>query len=192
MKYWNSFIVALVVVFTTLLFGTANNGAGAAQRADEVVVTVPGQTIDGVVTLPPIAITVPIPEVPPVTIKLPAKTITVNPKPSIIRVPGPTQTVTRNIPGPTETVRIRRPAVTETVTRQIPGPTVTVSPRPVEPEPRTRTVVRYVVGTSILLLIAAGLGILALYVGYTLGWKDRDRNEKDFIGSLLPKKGKHE
>lgn len=159
----------------------------------------------GQITLEPLEIIkeiikeVPVPG-PTVTIRPPRATKTIRPQPKKIiitervTVPGP--------PAPRETVTLQPiippqpPAPTETVTVTVEPPTrQPVPPRdtvgePLErPEPevrtKTETVVRYVLLGTLVSMVLAGLGLLALFLGYLLGQRDADKNENEFLASLL-------
>lgn len=150
------------------------------------------------VTLPPIRI-----PGPTEIIRLPRATATVT-------VPGPTEFIrppsdprpTVNVQ-PTETVTVRpnnaepseRPTATVTVTEEPtgqPSPTSgTVEPSPesevvtrTETRTKTETIVRNVLLGTLASLVLAGLGILAMFLGYILGQKDAKKNEDNFLESL--------
>lgn len=192
-------ITAVVMAFV-LAFGGAVHHEDPAQAAGQCVVQVQGTV--GVV----ICADVPIAQVPlpTVTVKgptvtLPAATVTVN-------VPGPTKTVT--IPGGTQTVTT---TVTEEVSNGNPTETVTVSPEPsslptatvtetgqsppgdgtigddgptVDFGDGTTTIVE--VGLGLLATIAlVGLLLLALWSGYYIGYKDKEKKDTSFMRALL-------
>lgn len=166
------------------------------------IVLPPGQTI----TLPPVTL-------PPATVTLPP--VKVPGPTEIIRIPGPTQTVRVPLPGETATVRIPGPTETVTVRPNNPEPselpreTVTVTAEPTgqptpsratvteTPEPETETVtetetrtqtetiVRNIVLGTLALLALAALGILALWLGYILGYKGAERKEARSLRGLL-------
>lgn len=162
----------------------------------EVKVLVPGPTI----TIQPIPLPRPTKTV---TIPGPTKTVTViaPSDPRTIWLPGETKTKTVKVPGPVVTKTA--PAQTQTVTvTETPRPTPVYAPPKVDnpqqhdvlfdPPPVTRTVV---VGYSALaLLIASGLIILGLWLGYIMGYKDKERVERKFLDALRDQfyyKGEH-
>lgn len=160
----------------------------------QVDVLVPGPTV----TLPPLPpATVTLPPAPIVTQFIPGPTETVT---DTVRVPGPTATTTVSEPSGTETIYLQSP--TETVTKTpeaIPAPTVTETvtntvtkevevdkPQPdgvlFDPPPLT---VPGAVGYSVLaLLLMCGLILLGLWLGYILGYKDSEREERKFLEAL--------
>lgn len=166
-------------------------------------VKVPGPTLIG----PTLRLPGPTIRIPGPTIIVPGATVTV---PGIgatetVRIPGGTVTVTvaPNNPGssamPTRTVTISvGPRGTQTITGPIgptgQGPTVsaTITPEPevrteteTETRTKTETIVRNAfIGLLVSLAIAA-LGMLAMFIGYSLGQKDAQRNEDKFLEGLL-------
>lgn len=164
-----------------------------------------GTLLEGAITLPTTEISIPGPTVtipgPKVTIRPPRVTETVR-----VPIPGPTRTVTERveIPGPTATVtrppiileRSAAPQPTVTVTASPTGqPTpsrATVTPSPevrTETETETRTVtetiIRNVLIGTLALLVLAALGVLALWLGYILGYKGAERNEVRSLRNML-------
>lgn len=151
----------------------------------------------------------PLPEVVTVTvrpdpIRIPGPTVTVTARPEPVRVPGPTRTV--EIPGPTQTVTAQpnnpQPSalptatVTETVTASPTGqPTAsrgTVSSTPevktvtkTETRTKTETIVKNIVFGTLALLALVGIGILALWIGYILGYKGAERREARSMRNML-------
>lgn len=144
-----------------------------------------------------------LPQAPPITLPpIVGPTIRV-PGPTV-RVPGPTQTVTVNVPQATQTVKVPGPTVTKTAQPTV-GPTVsatetiTVSPSgqgpseddtlgprdPVVRLPDIRTVPQAIGLGLLAILVFIALGTLLLMGGYTLGFKDKERKEKAFLGALL-------
>lgn len=150
------------------------------------------------VTLPPVEI-----EVPGPTIRVPGPTV---------RVPGPTQTATVYVPDGAQTVNVPGPTVTRTA-QPTSGPTVsttetvTVSPSGQEPSDDDTLPVRDPVVTipdidtvpeAIGLGLLATLGLMALillamWAGYIMGFKDKERKDDDFFQALLDsvRAGKH-
>lgn len=148
-----------------------------------------------------------LPQAPPITLPpIVGPTIRV-PGPTV-HVPGPTQTATVNVPGGTQTVKA--PGPTATVTESaLPsaGPTVTVSasgqdspssgtlaPRdPVISFPSINTVPKAVGIGLLATLLLVGLILLALWAGYVMGFKDKERKDNDFSRALLEtiRAGKH-
>lgn len=101
-----------------------------------------------------------------------------------IRVPGPTI----RIPGPTETV-----TETTTITASPTGQAVPEDGS-VTPDAEEGPAIDFgdgdttieEVGLGLLSIIAlVGLLLLALYGGYVLGWKDKEKRDTDFMGALL-------
>lgn len=134
----------------------------------------------------------------------PTKTVTVRPQPVTVTATA-TQTNTVALPQETKTVAV--PGPTRTVTPQ-PQPnetvTVTSSPSPTrqagsedgtieadsgldfsidfgDGEVSTGEVVLGTLATFLLM----GLILLALYAGYVLGWKDKERKEVEFMRAVL-------
>lgn len=157
-----------------------------------------GTLLEGAITLPTTEVSIPGPKV---TIRPPRVTETVR-----VPIPGPTRTVTERveIPGPTATVtrppiileRSAAPQPTVTVTASPTGqPTpsrATVTPSPevrTETETETRTVtetiIRNVLIGTLALLVLAALGVLALWLGYILGYKGAERNEARSLRNML-------
>lgn len=191
------FVVLIVTAFLTL-FMTPPASAERGCVIDILGIRVCGELVNA-----------PLPEIVRVTIKpdpirIPGPTITLPPRPGpTIRIPGPTKTV--EVPGPTTTVTARPNIVgpsalpTQTTTVTV-GPTgqpttsratVTTSPEvrtietPGETRTKTETIVRKVAVGALVTLVLAGLGILALFLGYLLGQKDAKKNEDRFLASLL-------
>ena len=163
-----------------------------------VCVPVPGPTV---------TIRVPVPQ-PPVTIRLPGNTVTL-PGPTVV-LPGPT--VTAVGPGGTQTVyRTTTIRVPQNGTQSLTTVKITASgggvqtkiltPTPRQTTPTSDTMVPKVDTPTVLTLPqltvpqAIGLGTLALlglillaglalFFGYGLGWKDRERKEKNFLAAL--------
>lgn len=101
----------------------------------------------------------------PSTILLPVKTVTQPPVTETISVPGPTQTVTRQAKTPRGTI-IRK--------------------EPPEPFgiPMTDTIIQRVGLGLLALTLLAGLILLGLWMGYAIGYKDRERSEAQFLQAL--------
>lgn len=164
--------------------------------------------------LPPVAtVTVRPPPLPPVTVTPrpratvtekvtvpgPTKTVTAHPRAndqSRVAPPAPTKTVTVSPPAPTRTA-LPEPVstVTETVrpspTGQTPTATVTIEPKPrdnasgdLDFSDGRVTLVEAGIGL-ITILALVGLLLLALYAGYVLGYKDKERRETDFLRAVL-------
>lgn len=150
--------------------------------------------------------TVNLPPGPTVQVTLPGATQTVRvnvPGPtqtSTIRVPvpGPTKSVTVSVPGPTSTVKgptstATVTATTTTTTGQVDNGGGTVDPSPsAEPEPDVITLPgpTTVKGAALGLLataILAGLILLALFSGYTLGYRESDSDNATFMKRVLKK-----
>lgn len=208
----------LAVLVPLFLVFALSSGSQATPKAEGEDVEIPASTvtITEKVILPPVtlpAVTLPPVTLPPVTlppIRLPGATVTV---PGVrlppIILPGPrsTETVTRSV-RQTETVRVPVPESTRTV--KVPESTVTVTepggrqtvteydtvtPSPdvvtnTETTTETKTVVKRVVLGTLISLALAGLGFLAMLAGYSFGQKDAQRNEDNFMRSLLDKVSK--
>lgn len=204
-KIVTSLLVVLLTAATLLFISSARSDV--ASEAIEVP--------------PPVNLPVPTITLPPKIIRV-TKTVQVPGPTKTVEIPLPQATVTRRIPvpGPTQTVTVteggrvirepgspapRSPRATKTVT--VPGPTQTVTrqadPRRVILPPREKEVPVPFVETVIksvglgLLAIAGimGLIILGLWLGYALGFKDREKSEKDFLEALKAQalgRGKHE
>lgn len=152
--------------------------------------------------LPTVKVTIRVPG-PVRTVRVPGDTRTV------IRN-GPTSTRTITAPGPTQTISstvTEPPVPQETATVEVtePGETVTIGggTRTItgQPSPNSGTIKSDAppavdigdgkttpaeVGLGALTLLAfAGIVVAALWAGYTLGYKDRQGNEKDFMRTLL-------
>lgn len=165
-------------------------------------VTLPPETI----TLPPIRETITLPPLP-----APTRTVTVPgaPRPTqTVTIPGPTQI----IPGPTETVTTPSqertvtnfttfvlPGKTATVTETPPVETETVFVRPTrQPRPDHATIAPgeiFIDPPALTIPQAAGIGaatlvfllglvVLALWGGYIVGYKDSDRENRQFLAAL--------
>lgn len=167
-----------------------------ASAAEGCVINVAGIKVCGELLGPLPTVTVhpdPI-RIPGPTVTLPPNTV---PGPTI-KVPGPTVTVTAPpAPGSTSTVTATPapvgPSSLPTPTGQ-PSPTRgTVTPSqqpeqntsPDDTRTKTETIVRYVTLGTLLTLALVALGILGLFLGYAMGQKDAQRNEDDFLKSLL-------
>jgi len=140
------------------------------------------------------------------TIKIPGPTITKVPDPIVrtekIIVPGPTKTIYTQAEAPapqvvTRTVEVPGPTETTTVTAS-PTPTASPTGQPTPEsdtmEPDTGPAIDFgdgdttpaEVGIGILTLLAlVGLILLALYAGYILGYKDKERTDTNFMRALL-------
>lgn len=129
----------------------------------------------------------------------PVRTIVrTTPSPRNVPVPGPTRTVL--VPGPVRTVLVPGPVRTvireRVVIRQVPGPRVTVEASPkVTPSPvvifRDRPgddvdlSTPEAIGISIgLVALGILLALLALYLVYFLGYKERERVEEMKLSDL--------
>jgi hypothetical protein len=164
-------------------------------------------TLAGVVVLND---TINLPPGPTVQVTLPQATVTVHvPGPSVVQtvrvpVPGPTQSVTVTVPvaGPTTTATatvkttktahatstITATATTTKSTGQDDNGSGTMNPEPSDPVvsiPNINTPAQAAAVGGIILLILSGLALLALYVGYTLGYKDSDKANANFMRALL-------
>jgi hypothetical protein len=209
--------VILVVLATLgLMGGMSNQPAGAQaplvscvyhEHPSHVVCIVGGVVVlDVPVPVPTVTISLP-----PIRIPGPTRTVTVRP-PAITLPgqPGHTKTIRVTQPGATKTVGVAPPTKTATAhsTKTVSGPsgqsttsraTVTPSPEvrtkflPGETRNKTETIVRYVALGTLLSLVLAALGILLAFLGYILGHKDAERQEKDFLGGVLRelRRGKH-
>lgn len=166
---------------------------------EEVEVLLPGETVTDIIKIPGPTKTKTV-EVPG-----PTKTETV-PGPTVtetetVEVPGPTRTERVEVPGPvrTETVKPEpQPTVTETTTETV---TVTKEVEVDKPEedgvlfdPPPVSPVEAVGYSSLALIVLCGLIILGLWLGYLLGYKDKERNETRFLSALRDQfyyKGNH-
>lgn len=198
-------VLGLTAILTLFTPSTANAAEGC-------VIDVLGVKVCGTIVSPLPTITVK-----PSPIIVPGPTVTLPP------VPGPTQTVHVPIPGPTRTVQIPGPTTTVTVQPNNPqpssGPTVTVTPDAVptgQPTPsratvtpspevktktvtqtetqnKTETIVKGIALGLLVLIVLAALGVLALWIGYILGYKGAERNETRSLRNMLDmlKAGKH-
>lgn len=171
------------------------------------VIEIPGPSIPGPtvkVTLPPVTVTAPPIRLPgpTVTVTAPGETVTAPPAPprtltetvtETVRVPGPTATVVAPPfpPRPAETVTATA-TVTAEPTGQPTTPSATVEPSPeprtvteTETRTKTETIVRNVLFGALATLVLVGLGILALWLGYILGYKGAERNEERSLRGML-------
>lgn len=138
------------------------------------------------------------------------KTIEI-PGPTVTEVPNPiVKTEEVVVPGPTETIYIQQPPPpaqpVETRTVEVPGPTTTVTATsPPQPSGQTTPEGGTIeadtgpmidfgdgdttpaeVGIGILTLLAlVGILLLAMYAGYILGYKDKERTDTNFMRALL-------
>lgn len=161
---------------------------------DEVIV--PGPTV----TLPPLPRATVTERVP-----VPGETVTQEVE---VRVPSEERTVFERFPIPGTIISV--PGPTKTVTEKAsPAPTVTITESPVvSPENEVDSVdddgvlfdlpplsTPEAVGIGALALLAlCGLIILGLWLGYILGWKDKERREMKFLEALRDQfyyKGQH-
>lgn len=213
-------VTAVLLILSPVFFAVFKPEPTQAAQADIVSCAPEGNAVVCRLLNGSVILRVPIPtiKVPGPEIEIPGPTIRL-PGPTV-RVPGPTETV--RIPGPTETVRIPvdtetvtdRPnnvgpsaAPTETVTATV-GPTgqpttsrdtVTASPEPevvteTETRTKTETIVRNVLLGTLATVVLVGLGILALWIGYVLGYKGAERNEARSLRNMLDaikSRGKH-
>lgn len=131
------------------------------------------------------------------TITLPVKTVTIRP-PRITRsvfIPGPTtrvtlrNNITETVQGPTRTV-----TRVVSVTGQPSTSYVTVTPSPIvktvtetKTQTKIETVVKRILLGTLVSLVLAALGILAMFLGYIMGQTDAKRNEDNFLQSLRAK-----
>lgn len=170
----------------------------------------PGVTITETVTRPPIKVPGPTVRVRGPKTKVPGPTVTLPPKPrATVTIPGPTSTVTvrpnntrpsQAPAGPTRTVTVT-PSPSSGLTRQPITPSGTVEPTPEpsgdntsETRTKTETIVRRVVAGTLALTVLAALAILALWLGYILGYKGAERQEVRSLRNmldLLKSSGKH-
>lgn len=186
----------------------------ASLVGDDVVVTLLGQEIARITApVKEVRVEVPVPG-PTDIIKVPVPGPT-----KIIEVPGPTRTVAVPVPGATSeataTVTLRpgqqgaarvtiKPSATPSLGAKTPGsnPTATVTktapPKVVvdEHEKKVRITIPQAIGLSVgLLLLGLLLGLLALYIAYTMGYKNSEQAEakkwREFSDNLFGKKGKH-
>lgn len=211
-------VTAVLLILSPVFFAMSKPEPTQAAQADIVSCAPEGNAVvcrllDGSVILrvpiPTIKVPGPEIEIPGPTIRVPGPTVRV-PGPTV-RVPGPTETV--RIPGPTSTVTVRPDNVgpsaspTETVTATV-GPTgqpttsrgtVTASPEPevvteTETRTKTETIVRNVLLGTLATVVLVGLAILALWIGYILGYKGAERNEARSLRNMLDgikSRGKH-
>lgn len=139
-------------------------------------------------------------------------TRTVRPAPRVI-----TKTVRVAVPGPTRTVAVPGPTVFRTAQVAVPGPTETIT-ETVRPSPRQDATKRATMdadrgfyspdvdlgddevtaaeaGIGLLTLLAlVGLILIAMYAGYTLGYKESEREDTHFMRALrdtMVTRGKH-
>lgn len=153
--------------------------------------------------------------IPSVTLTLPGATVTVR---DIIEQRGPTRTVTVRpapvratvlVPGPTKFVSVAGPTqtVTNRVTQEIEATVTETATRTVrQTEPRGATLPDKEDEGSVpdeiesagygiaAVLVGCGLIILSLWLGYIMGYKDRERKEMKFLDALRDQfytKGKH-
>lgn len=208
-----SIVLAFLLVFTLASPATA---APVEQRAEPLVncsqVRISTSQLKIVCSAAGIVVlntVVNLPQAPPITLPpIPGPTIRVPGPTQTVTVPGPTQTETVNVPAPTTTVK--EPGPTVTVTESAlpePNQTVTVSPSgqggpssdtlaprdPVVTIPDIETVPQ-AIGLGLLATLGLMLLILlALWAGYILGFKDKERKDNDFFQALLDtvKAGKH-
>lgn len=165
-------------------------GGEVVDRLPLPTVTVRGPTI----TLPPVT-------VPGPTVRVPGPTVTAPGETRTVEVPGGTETVT--LPG--ETVTVQVPNGTQTVTPEprtigpvapSESPTTRQDPSPdgtIVPDKKTDSVdlgdgktTKTEVGLGILgILVLIGLALLAMWAGYTLGYKDKERKDTNFLRALL-------
>ncbi len=181
----------------------------------DVVVTLLGQEIARIsAPVREVRVEVPVPG-PTDIIRVPGPTKTVP-------VPGPTRTVVVTVPGAdskataTATVAMRpgqkadnrvtiKPSTTPSAGEKAPGspgPTATVTktapPKVVvdEREKKVRITIPQAIGLSVgLLLLGLLLGLVALYIAYTMGYKNSEQAQakawRRFSDDLFGKKGKH-
>lgn len=181
-----------------------------AQEGNSVVCRLLDNTVILAVPIPTVKVPGPTIRLPGPTIRIPGPTVIIpGATVTVPGLPGATVTVSAN-PGPTRTVTIRPsnpgpsalptrtvtisvgPQGTTTITPSGQNPTVraTITPPP-EVETRTvtrtktETVIRNVVLGTLVSLVIAALGILALYLGYIMGQKDAQKNEDQFLESLI-------
>lgn len=185
--------IALLLTLFTPSLAHAEDGCVINVLGIKVCGTLLGQPLPPVVTvtvrpdpirLPGATVTLPAPpratvEVPGPTVKVPGptKTVTVNPAPvGPSELPQPTKTVTETTAGQTTTSRV-------TVT---PSPEVNTEVRTEhETQTKTETIVKKVFLGTLVSLVLALLGLIAMLVGYYFGRKDEERKEKRFLGNIL-------
>jgi hypothetical protein len=188
-----AFILTLVLVLTP----------SSAQADEGCVLTVAGIKVCGTVLGQPLPAAVTVTVKPdPIIIAGPTSTVTVRPPAQTVTVPGPggstvTQTV-RPAPqtitaspnaGPPSTVT-NTSTVSSTETRQNPHRTDTIEPGGTVEIPSIDfndghlTTPEASIG-FLTLLALVGLLLLAMYAGYVLGYKDKERKDTDFMRALL-------
>lgn len=181
-----AFILTLVLVLTP----------SSAQADDGCVLTVAGIKVCGTVLGQPLPAAVTVTVKPdPIIIAGPTSTVTVRPPAQTVTVPGPggstaTQTITATPKaGPTSTATDSS-TVSNTETGQPTPRTGTIIPGGTVDYPAVdfgdghTTVVEAGIGLLALLALI-GLLLLAMYAGYALGYKDRERKDTDFMRALL-------
>lgn len=201
-------LLAFFPILTYMQFSSAAAGetvpegfVSCVPEGGEVVCTLLDGTVVGNVPLPTVQVpgpTVQLPRPPQVTVTLPEETVTVRPPRATVTVQEPQQpretvTVRPDNPGrseaprPTETV-----TVTESPTGQTTAPSDTVTPSPevrreteTKTQNKTETTVKRVALGLLASLVLAGLGMLALYLGFILGHKSAERSEDKFLKSLV-------
>lgn len=211
-------VTAVLLILSPILFAISKPESTQAAQADIVSCAPEGNAVVCRLLNGSVILRVPIPtikvpgpeiEIPGPTVRVPGPTVRV-PGPTV-RVPGPTETV--RIPGDTETVTAQpnnvgpSAAPTETVTATV-GPTgqptatrgtITSSPEPevateTETRTKTETIVRNVLLGTLATVVLVGLAILALWIGYVLGYKGAERHETRSLRNMLDgikSRGKH-
>lgn len=152
--------------------------------------------------LPTVRVTIHVPG-PVRTVRVPGDTRTVTrtgpTSTRTITVPGPTQTITRTVtapPVPQDSSSAQPSEPESTVTIGGGTRTITGQPSPNSGTIKTTDVPAVDIGDgkttpaevglgALTLLAFAGIVVAALWAGYTLGYKDRQGNEKDFMRTLL-------
>lgn len=195
-------------------------GAQKASAAQGCIINIAGIKICGELLGQPlpelVEVTV---TAPPIRLPGPTQTITVRPQPGIQTVPGPTVTLPP-APQPTRTVTVT-PRAEPTGPVPTVTATTTVTPAPLAPtgqpgvtddivRPQERdkdgffrfdfdpfddefTAAEAGVGLLTILALVA-LMLAAMYSGYVLGYKDRERKDTDFMRALLERsktRGQH-
>jgi len=142
--------------------------------------------LDYAIDLP--TVTVPVPTNVPIHIPGPTVYVTKHPKPTkaktvYIKVPGDTKTVTAH---PKPNVIVPSPSGQST------SASATMKPKPQvvtkvvhDTETENNTIVKRIFLGGVAIVVLSVLGILALFLGYVMGQKDAEKNEKRFLASMV-------
>lgn len=134
----------------------------------------------------------PLPEVVKVTIK-PDPVVIPGPTVTVTKLPKPNKTIT--IPGPTRVITKTQKTKTRTIEpgRQMPTRSVTIEGDPVQSKQvikthtHEKTIIKKVFLGTLVGLVLAALGVLALFLGYYFGYRDANKDEDKFLRGLLSK-----